>query len=395
MAAGVWLTLFWSSCTEPPDSDRIIVENDLTNLAARVTQANEIVVLDTSIQNSGLGKVAVNPVTITLIAEVESPVLEGEVLQATDVYVKSNIAYVSYNMIGEKYLGAVDLFDISDEEQPELISSMYFIDSDVNGLAYSNDHIYLAMATSRSDFETPAVVEMVTIKKGLLTDETETFDIPSYAATDIEVAASRIFVTSGADGGHVSVIDDKTHEVEFSAPLEDARGVSTDGNDIAAVAGTPARVLTFDYQSGELLMDYTLSGASIPFSKSTIEVYKQKAVLALGDGGVKVICLETGEVIADIAPPVIVDLDPTLTVANAATTSGKMLYMSNGEAGVYIAYSKDKFSSNDCDVDDLQMIGSFRFDDLQSVNHIKVDGDFLFVAGGLGGLKILKVEEAD
>jgi len=380
-------------CTEPPDDDRIVIENDLGTLAARVTQLNEEVVLDTSIQETGLGKASVKPVTLTLIAEVQPPVVGGEVLQATDVYEKSGIVYVAYNMQGEQYLGAVDIFDTKDKDDPELISSMHFIDSDVNGLAFEKDYLYLAMATNRSEFDSPAVVERVKVKNGKLSDETVTYDVPSWAATDVEATANHLFVTSGADGGQVTVIKLSDHSVEFSYPVEDARGVNTDKEEVAVVAGTPARLLTFDYESGEKLMDYTLSGANIPFSKSTIEVLKRKAVLALGDGGVQVVCLESGAVVETIAPPVVDGLDPSVTVANAATTNGKTIYMSNGEAGIYIAYSKDDFNGKNCDVDDLQMIGSFRLDDLESVNHLALKGDFLFAAGGLGGLKIFKAHE--
>jgi peptidase E len=92
---------------------------------------------------------------------------------------------------------------------------------------------------------------------------------------------------------------------------------------------------------------------------------------------------------------VVDDLDPSVTVTNAAATDSKTLYMSNGEAGVYVAYTRDKFNSRDCDVDDLELIGQFRLDDLESVNAVKVDEDYLFVAGGLGGLKILEVTEED
>jgi len=41
------------------------------------------------------------------------------------------------------------------------------------------------------------------------------------------------------------------------------------------------------------------------------------------------------------------------------------------------------------------MIGHFRPDDLQLVNTVKADKKYLFVAGGLGGLKILEVTEDD
>lgn len=385
----------FNNCIEPPENDRIIVENDLGVLSSRVTYVNQPVVLDTSLQSTGLAKPGVNPVTLTLVAEVDPPSVDGQALQATDIYVKSNKAYVAYNMIGEPYLGAVDVFNIKDEEDPELISSMLFTDSDVNGLTFKSNHLYLALATSREAFNTPAVVEKVRVRNGQLTDEIESFDVPSWAATDVEVSSNHLFVTSGADSGHVTVIKLSSDDVVFSYPVEDARGVATDGDDVAVVAGTPARLVTFDYDSGELLDDWELEGASINFSKSTVEIHRRKAVLALGDGGTQIICLDDGEPIEQIAPPVVADLIPSVTVTNAATTDSKTLYMSNGEAGVYVAWTKDKFSSKDCDVDDLQMIGQFRFDDLQSVNHVKVDKKHLIVAGGLGGLKILEVEEDD
>lgn len=388
-------SILLTSCTESPIDNRIVIENNLTTLSSRISYVNQVIEIDTSLQTQGLTKPAVDPVSLVLIAEVDPPSINGQTLQATDVFVASNTVYVSYNMIGEPYLGAVDIFDVRDEADPELKSSMLFNDSDVNGLTYKDNDLYLAMATNRDEFDSPAVVEKVRIQNDQVTDDTETFDVPSWAATDVEATANHLFVTSGADGGYVTVIRLNNNEVIFSEPIEDARGVDTDGTDVAVVAGTPARLVTFDYDSGEMLNDYTLEGASIDFSKSTIEIHRKKAVLALGDGGTQIICLESGLLIETIAPPVVVDLDPTLTVTNAASTDSKTLYMSNGEAGVYVAYSSDKFDSRDCDVGDLQLIGQFRFDDLQSVNHVKAAGDYLFVAGGLGGLKILRVTEAD
>lgn len=382
-------------CTESPGNDRIILENDLSQLATRVTYVHEVIEIDTSIQTGGLPKAAVDPVSLELIAEVDPPTIDGQTLQATDVFIKSNKAYVAYNMIGEPYLGAIDIFDVKDEDDPELESSMLFTDSDVNGLTFKNNHLYLAMATSRDEYNSPAVVEKVRVRKSQLTDETETFDVPSWAATDVEVSSNHLFVTSGADSGYVTVISLNDDEVVFSYPVEDARGVATDGDDVGVVAGTPARLVTFDYDSGEMLNDFALVGATIEFSKSTVEIHRSKAVLALGDGGTQIVCLADGTVIEEIAPPVVAELDPSVTVTNAASTDSKTLYMSNGEAGVYVAYTSDKFNSKDCEVEDLQLIGQFRFDDLQSVNHVKAKGDYLFVAGGLGGLKILRVTEDD
>jgi len=387
------LLVLFSTCVESPEEARIILENDPGRLAGRVNYVNRLIEIDTSLQGGALIKATVNPVILELVAEVDPPSVDGQTLQATEVFVKSNKAYVAYNMIGEPYLGGVDIFDVNDEDEPELESSMLFTDSDVNGLTFKDNSLFLAMATNRDEFDSPAVVEIVRVQNGLLTDESETYDVPSWAATDVEVSANHLFVTSGADDGQVSVFRLNDDELVFSYAVEDARGVATDGSDLAVVAGTPARLLTFDYDSGELLNDFTLTGASISVSKSTVEIHRRKAVLALGDGGTQIVCLADGSVIEQIAPPVVSDLDPSVTVTNAASTDSKTLYMSNGEAGVYVAYSSDKFDSKDCEVDDLQLIGQFRFDDLQSVNHVKATGNYLFVAGGLGGLKILRVTE--
>ena len=43
----------------------------------------------------------------------------------------------------------------------------------------------------------------------------------------------------------------------------------------------------------------------------------------------------------------------------------------------------------------LTMLGRLRFGDLQSVNHVTYRSGHLFIAAGLGGLKIVKVNGAE
>jgi len=37
------------------------------------------------------------------------------------------------------------------------------------------------------------------------------------------------------------------------------------------------------------------------------------------------------------------------------------------------------------------MLGQLRFDDLESANHVEFENGFLFVAAGLGGVKVVEV----
>jgi len=224
---------------------------------------------------------------------------------------------------------------------------------------------------------------------GLLTNNSETIDLPSFAGTDVTVEKDWIYATSGALGGYVMILDKTTFTKQDSIAVEDARGVDGDKDDVGVVAGTPARLLIFDRDTGTLVDDWTLTGATIEFSKSTIEIKKKKAILALGDGGTQIVCVATGVVIDAIPQPFLDDLDSSVTVTNAATIDKRLLFMANGEAGVYVGISDTKFDSKDCDVDNLRLLGKFRFGDLQSVNHINYKGKVMFIASGLGGLKIL------
>lgn len=394
LALAAVIALLPAGCLEPDPEARILVENDSGELAGRVTYTSVEVPIDTQgVAPKALLSAPTDSITLMLVAEVAPPVHEGQTLQATDVVIKGKKVYVSYNYQGEIFLGGVDIFDITDISTPQLISSALLTDTDVNGLAVSGDQLFLATATERADYDSPAVLEQIILSGGLLTDETTIVDLPSYAATDVEVAGGRVYVTSGADGGQVTILSKDDLAVERSYPVEDARGVSADKKDVAVVAGTPARLLTFDLNLGELEFDYTLTGATIPFSKSTIEINRSKAILALGDGGTQIICLATGETLAVIPQPIVAGLDLSVTVTNAATVDKKTLFMANGEAGVYVARAVTKLDSKDCSVDNLRLIGKFRFGDFQSVNHVAYKSGVLFIAGGLGGLKILTVEE--
>ena len=80
-------------------------------------------------------------------------------------------------------------------------------------------------------------------------------------------------------------------------------------------------------------------------------------------------------------------------MTNAVSGDGDLLFISNGEAGVYLAEGAEKFKNSGAEESqDITLLGNLRFDDLQSVNHVAYEDDTLFVAAGLGGLKIVRVD---
>ena len=71
-------------------------------------------------------------VTINLIARLAPPEYNGEVLQASHIRIAGQYAYVTYNTQGPRYLGGVDIVDISSPYNPELVSSVIFINQETN-----------------------------------------------------------------------------------------------------------------------------------------------------------------------------------------------------------------------------------------------------------------------
>jgi hypothetical protein len=83
-----------------------------------------------------------------------------------------------------------------------------------------------------------------------------------------------------------------------------------------------------------------------------------------------------------------------VVVTNAASVDADLLFISNGEAGVYVAQGSSAFSATSAETaQTITMLGKLRFANLQSVNHVAYSSQdgYLIIAAGLGGLKMVKV----
>jgi len=393
LSMAVLLCLGCNSSSSDKSDESLDVQNDEQALAERVTYTDqEVVVDDSATKNKPYAKAA-DIASLTLVAQIAPPQLEGVNLQANEVIIEGSKAYIGYNVQGETFAGAIDVIDISQANKPKLISSAVFNDTDVNGLAMHDKELYLAAATSNSNYSSPAIFQRILLSGGKLSDDYLTVDLPSFAGTDVNVSAKYVYVTSGAQAGYVTVLNSGDYSLHNSVAVDDARGVAVDNSDVAIIAGTNARLFLFDNEAGVLSQEYTLTGATIPYSKSTVEIIRNKAILGLGDGGTQIVCLTDGKVLEKIEQPVLDSVDSQATVTNAVTAYKRSLFMANGEAGVYMAVAVSNFKDKDCEENALQVVGKLQLEASTSVNHITYRNDILFVASGLGGLKIIKVDD--
>src|SRR6267378_1310336 len=384
---------------------RISINNNAIVLAQRVTYRNDSIPIDSlgvgypsapapfgSAPVSRSSAASQAAFSLSLKAEVAPPSIAGQMLQATSVSIVGNLAVVSYNMIGNPYLGGVDVIDITNKNHPVLTSEALFQNTDVSAVTTSGVNVYLAEATGDTGFASPAVFEVVKLvgNQLVLTGNTRA-GLSSFAATSVAFG-TRVYATSG-DAGSLFMLNPATFAVTSSIPLADARWVAVGGGQVAVVQGMPGKLAVYNESNMSVVGSWPFKGADIAQSKSQTELIGGKAFIAAGDSGVQVLNPLTGAFLGQVPRPNpdSLGLSPAVVVTNAVAIDQDLMFISNGEAGVYLAQGSQAFSTSGTGAQTITMQGKLRFGNLQSVNHVALQSGLLMVAAGLGGLKIVQV----
>ena len=213
-----------------------------------------------------------------MVAELTPPTVGGQVVQASAVDIKGDRAYVSYNMRGETYLGAIDVIDLSNRDEPRMLSEAIFLDADIHSLSFDRNKVYAAQATRESGSPFPAAIEVISTRRGkLVLDDVARISLTSFAATSVATDRNNLYATSGNTGG-LAIFDKSSLEQLGYIALHDARWVDTEGGNIVVMQGTPGQLSVFDQETFELLITIPVNGADIPESKSTVEVQWRRDV---------------------------------------------------------------------------------------------------------------------
>jgi len=376
------------------ETGNLLINNNPSLLAARITYKNEIVPIVDTETSSMLKSTDVFPeIDLTknyafkLMAEVDPPVYGDNTLQATHVTIKDDYAFVTYNTRGPKWQGGIEIFDVSDLKNPVIISSAIMVNTDVSAVDYADGKIYVVGATG--DFEelsfvSPAFMEVISLDATMAFEKVDTvIDISSYAGTDIKVADGHIFATSGSTGG--LTIFDPGYAITGSEEISDARSVDANSDHLYVLQGQEGRVNVFQLSDAAYAETYYLGGATIPESKSEIAVTDEYIFAALNEGGLSMLNLD-GSVKQTLPKPATPAgaLDEN-HVTNSVSLNGDLVLIGNGESGIYVGGLIAEKN------DSLWMLGAMNFGDSQSANFVESKDSVIFVASGLGGLKILAI----
>jgi len=374
----------------------VVIQSD--NLAARLSQANSgVIKLDSASTAKKAPRVAGSSTTTTssvvsdmplaLIAEVAAPTYNGLTLRATHVAVQGTLAYVSYNYEGDKYLGAVDVIDITDPNKPKLVQSAVFPDTDISSLCYADGYLYLAGAKdSYSDNGTgPAVLMKMKLSSGNLSDDIQLTGMTGYVGTDVKTADKYVYAVSGSNGA-VGAYTSNDNKLQASSALSDLRAVGVNNGQIIAFQNGTINVLS---PATLTKISSFSTSTDVLQSKRTIDFYNNSVLTSEGAHGVGVYNLSTGTKINTI--PVATITDPTISasevVSNAVSINNEHIFVANGAAGVTVHKIVSNKIDNLVDFGNLVLAGS--------ANFVISSNGYVFVADGFGGLKILKLLSVD
>lgn len=371
----------------------ITINNNSVDLSSRVTAVNNLIIINNLPESTT--KAATEDIEIdytknyafTLRAEVEAPKVGGEAVQSTHVKIVGDMAFVSYNTRGAKYSGGVELFDISDPVTPVLKSQALFPNMDVSSVEYYEGVIYLAGALDPSSddylMESPAVLVTLELNSSQqITAVSDLIDLPSYVATDVEVDEDYVYVTSGSSGS-LTVLNRTDLSGTKDLPMEDVRSLSINTNNIYALSSDES-IHSFT-KSDFTELDKILVEGPISFeSKTEIEATDNYIFAALNESGLDIRNLD-GSLKERFNRPVTTEggLDEDY-VTNSVSLNEELLLIGNGAAGIYVGAMVPENN------DDVTLLGSMEFG--SSVNFVESQGNYIFVAAGTGGLKILTIE---
>lgn len=344
-----------------------------------VSYPNSPIAINTA--SIGTASVTAEEIEFKLVANIKSPVLAGETLQATSVDIDGNKAIISYNMVGSKYLGAIDYVDLSNPRKPRVFRRTTF-GADIHEIDLSGKRIYAAIGFEDKSLAFTAAFLDIDLDKfldrKLKVLEAQEYALKGHVGTSVSTNKKYLYATSGRAGGFSLISRDNLKEQKF-IELEDARWVDSNNKLIAVVQGTPARLTLIEQDSLEY-KTFELKGLEVKDAKASLEISDKKVYIATGKAGIQIFDFNSGEVVANLD----FNNDDFEYVANAVSVDKGLIFSSGGSAGVIVA---KEFAS------EIEVLGQLELDEHQSVNHIEYKDGYLIVASGLGGVKIIKVTD--
>lgn len=381
--------------------DSFVINNNSEELNTRMTIVNKDVVFTDNFKLAIPGYCG--SFYWYYVAEVAAPIFDGEPLSATDVRILGDRAYVTYHRQGDTHAGGIEVIDISDPEYPAILSYIEFNDVDINTLAVDDmgteaeRRIFLA----GSSLNKGAVLRQVITNNGFLSPNI--FDVSlSNAFTDGSISASAngitlsneyIYMTAGNSVGGTFQLNRESLDIVSSEAYPEAKGVALNGSNdgdyqVTLIGGDNGKLNVYRVGTDRTLVRSLDIGPVVHqnvaepyFGKATLAMRQGELVafVAVNSGGMKAFNIETGALVYTSPADML-----TTGNTHGLAVDDKSVYLANSDDGLFIGCIPEGGG-------EIFRVGRWDLDEVgASANMVQTNGEWVFVAKGGGGLKILR-----
>lgn len=402
-------TLFISSCVKdsltPDSGDSTLITNVEEHLSfvegeTGIPDRLEFVNMPIILTDTTLGRANCQKSSLWAhVAEIATLKYGSESLSATHVTMAGDLALVSYHLRGSNHKGAVEVVDLSNPDRPKITSQAFFLQGDVNAITVQQSptgnsrKVWVAI----SDAKNGAVLAELSLKNKKFENNYYRLVKLAYklsgdvsaAANSIAEAGDYLYVTCGKANGGVFCLKASDLSVLGWKQFPNAKGVASNGQLVACLqVGESSNLFVeqvgkFDFGTSYPLGKIVHQNVEDPLDGKvamSFDAAGKNLYVTTGASGLRVFDPETG---AEVFK------SPTEMLAsgnsNGVTLNGNYAYVANGADGMAI------FELDDNQLPDESHV--FLWDMAEqgaSANFVQSKGDWVFVAKGIGGFKILK-----
>ena len=315
----------------------------------------------------------------SLLFELEAPELDGETLSATCVQSIGDKVLISYHLNGEKYGAAMDVLRLNGNERPELVQTLFAPSYDFNEFkidnVVTNGLRRMWVVGAKNTVDNAAVLLEMQLKDGEIHDpQYRMLSLQGSSGNSVVKHGHNLLTISGSQGG-LTQIDYRSFTLSAFSPISNAKYLSSLDDDLVClIAGEDSAQLMY-FASG----DYSEPCASKKITP--ISPYNGKLVVFLDEAKSYVSCATSGLKVYDSHSLTEVgEYSQNVSSTNGVSCDRNFVYLANGADGLHIL-EKNR----------LNKIGHYAFDG--SANYVSILGQYIFLADGRGGLKVVYREQ--